>query len=293
MRILALLPHPAIAFPFRRLPAALKNFYRHDGLTYAAALAFFFLLSMFPLLIFLASALAYVPVPDLFDRMIRLMSVVIPGTAMGRVKTVLADILQTNWGLLSFGIAGSIWVASLGYDAIINVLNLVYEVRHRRSYLNRRLLAIGLTILTGVMVIVALLMGLLGPYIGSLLLRVLGGNSLWVILWPYIRWLTILFFLVLALQIVYFVAPGERPSFRAQTPGALFAVGVWIIASFLLDWYFDNLGNFRMTYGVLGAVITLLTWFYATAVAMLVGAELNAEIGRGTTSKAEPPIASL
>lgn len=284
MRISTLIPHPRIRFHFRSLPGALKHLYLHDGLTYGAALAFFFLFSMFPLLIFLASILAYVPVPNLFDRILNLMSLVVPTSAMGRVEAVLADILRTNIGLLSFGIAGSIWVASLGYDAIINALNLVFEVRHRRPYWKRRLVAIGLTILTGVMVVVALLMGVLGPFVGSLLPKVLGVDSLFVILWPYIRWVSILCSLVLALQIIYFLAPCERMSFRSQTPGALFAVGVWIVVSIVLDWYFKNFANFSETYGVLGAVIALLTWFYATAITLLVGAEFNAEIVRRKTA---------
>jgi membrane protein len=283
MRVSTLVPRPRIRFLFRSLPGALKNFYRHDGLNYGAALAFFFLFSMFPLLIFLASILAYVPIPNLFDRVVELMTLVMPANAMVRVKIVLADILQTNLGLLSFGIAGSIWVASLGFDAIINALNLVFEVHRRRSYLKRRLVAVGLTMLTGVMVVLALLLGVLGPFVGSLLPRLLGVDSPFVILWPYIRWTAIFCSLVLSLQFIYFLSPGERPPFRSQTPGALFAVAVWIGASLVLDWYFDNFANFSQTYGVLGAVIALLTWFYATAIALLVGAEFNAEIGRRKT----------
>lgn len=293
MRILSSIPHPAIGSFFRLLPGTVRNFLRHDGLTYSGALAFFFLLSMFPLMIFLASVLAYVPVPDLFHHAVRVMSMVVPGSAMGRVRTVLADILKTNLGLLSFGILGSIWVASLGFDAIINSMNLVYEVQKRRPYWKRRLVAIGLTILTGAMVILALLMGVLGPLVGSLLPKVLGVNSLFVIVWPYIRWASILVSLVLALQIIYFLAPAKRLPFRSQTPGTLFAVAVWIVASFVLDWYFDRFANFRQTYGVLGAVIALLTWFYATANALLLGAELNAEIARGKRSEGEPPLSSL
>jgi membrane protein len=288
MRVSAPARLPAIALPFRCLPGALKHFFRHDALTYGAALAFFFLLSLFPLLIFLASALAYVPVPNLFDRMVDLLSLVMPTGAMGRVKIVLADILRTNLGLLSFGILGSIWVASLGFDAIINALNLVFEARRRRPYWKRRLLAVGLTGLTGVMVVLAMLMGVLGPFVSSLLPKVLGGNSVFVVLWPYVRWLAILFSLVLSLQIIYFLAPAERPSFRSQTPGTLFALAVWIGASVLLNWYFVNFANFRQTYGVLGAVIALLTWFYATGLALLLGAELNAELLRHQRAQAAP-----
>lgn len=291
MRSSSSVARSAVGIFFRAFPGALRDFFRHDGLTYAAALAFFFLLSMFPLLIFLASALAYIPVPHLFDRLVRLMSLVIPSGAMGRVKTVLADILRTNVGLLSFGIVGSIWIASLGYDAAINALDLVYEKRSRRSYWNRRALAIELTILTGAMVVAALLIGVLGPIVGSLLPKVIGVNALFVHLWPWIRWVAILALLVLALQLLYCLAPRDRPPFWYQMPGALLAVASWIGSSFVLDWYFDNFARFRVTYGVLGAVIALLMWLYASAIALLIGAEVNQEIAGERAAKNRTPSA--
>lgn len=289
MRVSFAFTHSLIGSFFQPFRGAFRDFFRHDGLTYAGALAFFFLLSMFPLLIFLASALAYIPVPHLFDRLVHLMALVIPSSAMGRVKTVLADILSTNFGLLSFGILGSIWVASLGFDALINALDLVYEKSGHRSYWNRRLLAIELTVLTGVMVVVALLMGVLGPLVGSLLPKVMGVNSLFVHLWPWIRWVGMLALLVLALQIIYSLAPRDRLSFWSQMPGALLAVGSWIAGSFALDWYFDNFARFRVTYGVLGAVIALLMWLYASAIALLIGAELNEEIASEKEAKNRAP----
>ena len=269
------------------LPHSLRKFYQDDSLTYGAALAFFFLLSMFPLLIFLASALAYIPIPDLFTHIVQLMSLVVPSNAMGRIRTILADVLQTNLGLLSFGIAGAIWIASTGFDALIGVLDKVFEVRQSRPYWKRRVLAVGLTLLIGVMVIAALLAGVTGPFLGSLLPRIFGVHSMFVILWPYIRWTLILLFLVLSLQIIYLVAPSRRESFLSQTPGALLAVTVWIGISILLNLYLAHFANYNRIYGTLGAVIALLIWFYVTALAILLGAELNAELVRQKrTSKA-------
>jgi membrane protein len=276
-RSLWLLPR---AFLLEYLPNSLKKFYQHDSLTYGAALAFFFLLSIFPLLIFLASALAYIPVPDLFTQIVHLMSLVIPTNAMGRIRVILAEILQTNLGLLSFGIAGAIWIASAGFDALIGVLDRVFEVQHTRPYWKRRLLAVGLTLLIGVMVVLALLAGVLGPFLGSLLPKILGVHSLFLILWPYVRWTAIVLFLILSLQLMYMVAPSHRHTFLSQTPGAVLAILVWIGISFLLNWYVARFVNYKQIYGALGAVIALLIWFYVTALAILLGAELNAELIR-------------
>lgn len=259
------------------LAPTLKSFYGNDALTYAGALAFFFLLALFPLLIFLASALAYVPVANLFHEIVDVMSLLVPAKAMGRVETVLANVLRKDPGLLSFGIVAAIWIASAGFEAMINALNRVYEVPKSRPYWRKRLLALGLTVLIGAMVIVAVVAGLAGPFLRSLLPRILHADSLLLALWPWLRWATILLFLVLAIQLVYFVAPNRRQSFREQFLGALLAVAVWIGVSLVLDLYMTHFTSYSQIYGVLGAVIALLTWFYITALALLLGAELNAE----------------
>jgi len=260
--------------------SALKNFYRNDALTYAGALAFFFLLALFPLLIFLASALAYIPAPNLFGRIVDVMSLMVPAEAMGRVELVLADVLEKDVRLLSFGIVGSLWVASVGFEAIIGALDRVYQVRKSRPYWKKRLLSLGLTVLIGGMIVVAVVAGVVGPIFVSRLPGVLGVDSLLIALWPYVRWPIILLFLVLSIQILYFVGPNCEQSFRQQTPGAFLGVAVWIGASILLDFYLAHFTSYSEIYGVLGAVIALLTWFYITALALLLGAEWNAELTR-------------
>lgn len=273
-------------FALSCFPNALRNFYRNDSLTYAGALAFFFLLALFPLLIFLATALAYVPVPDLFQEVVNVMSLVVPTEAMGRVETVLSEVLRKDPGLLSFGILASIWIASAGFEAMINALNRVYEARQSRPYWKKRLLSLGLTVLIGGMVIVAVVAGLAGPLVRSLLPGVLGVDSLLVALWPYLQWVVILVFLGLAIQVIYFVGPNRKQSFREQIPGASLAVVVWIGASLLLDHYLIHFASYSEIYGVMGAVIALLTWFYMTALVLLLGAELNAEMIRRKAARA-------
>jgi membrane protein len=279
-------PYFSLNFALSCLPAALKNFYGNDALTYAGALAFFFLLSLFPLLIFLATALAYIPVPDLFQEVVNVMSLIVPAEAMGRVEIVLGEVLRKDAGLLSFGILASIWIASAGFEAVINAMNRVFDVRKARPYWKKRLLSLGLTVLVGGMVIVAVVAGLAGPLVRSLLPGVLGADSLLVALWPYFQWAVILLFLTLAIQFLYFVGPNRAQSFRAQIPGALLGVVVWIGASLLLNFYLVRYTRYSEIYGVMGAVIALLTWFYVTALALLLGAELNAEMIRRSAARA-------
>ena len=175
----------------RRLRSALANtirdFDRNDYLTQAAALAFFFLLSIFPLFIFLASLFAYVPIPNLFDQILEILAVAVPKNAMGVVTGVLQDVLQTNSELLSIGIAGAIFAASSGFTAMINVLNLAYDVREGRPYWKKRLVAIGLTLLTGIAAGVALVAIALGPQFGTWLASRAHVEWVFAAAWPSIR----------------------------------------------------------------------------------------------------------
>ncbi len=273
----------------RALAATARDFDRHDYLTQAAALAFYFLLSIFPLLIFLASLLAYVPVPNLFNQILDVLAVVVPSNAMGVVKGVLHDVLDTNPELLSVGIAGAILAASSGFTAMINVLNIAYDVLEGRPYWKKRLVAIGLTLLTGSGAGVALTAIALGPQFGQWLASHLHVAWVFAALWPYVRWSAIAGFAVLSIEVIYFLAPNIKQKFLVQVPGATLAVLSWIMASWGLSWYLRSFAHYNKTFGALGAVVGLMLWLYISALAIILGAELNAELLRSTAGEVLPP----
>src|SRR5215813_9436626 len=105
-----------------------NDFDRHNYLNYAAALSYFFLLSVFPLLIFLASLLSFIPVPNLFSQSLEIMAKIVPAEAMGVVRNVLTDVLKSNPGLLSFSIVSAIFAASGGFASLISTLNVAHDV---------------------------------------------------------------------------------------------------------------------------------------------------------------------
>lgn len=264
----------------RALVCAAKDFVRNNYLTYAAALAFFFLLSLFPLLIFMASALTLVPLPNLFDQILELMARVVPPDAMGVVQGVLRDILRGGTSLLSLGILGAIWAASGGFAAMIGAINVAYDVREGRPYWKKRLVAIGLTVLVGCMTVVALTAMVLGPRFGEWLAAHVNLSPVFAAVWPYLRWTAILAFTVLSVETLFYFAPNVRQRFWAQFPGALVTVVLWLGASYGLGRYLSSFADFNKTYGTLGAAVALMLWFYITALAVLIGAELNAELIR-------------
>jgi membrane protein len=268
---------------------------RNHTLQMAAALAYYFVLSLFPALILLSAVVAYLPVPDLFNQALALLARFLPADAMGLVRRVLADVVSPNKGtFLSLGILGTLWAASGGFAATIEALNIAYDVRDDRPFWKTRPLAVGLAFLTGTLLLVALSVMVVGPRFGGWLAGKVHLSGLFVLLWPYIHWTIAIGFTILAVEALYFLAPNVKQRFWATLPGAVIAVGCWIGLSYLLGIYFRHFGTFNKTYGTLGAAVALMVWLYWTGFAMLVGAELNQELAKISKEgklqeKHEPP----
>lgn len=284
----------------RALVATYADLQRNHTMQMAAALSYYFVLSLFPALIFLSAVVAYLPVPDLFNQALAWMARFLPADSMGLVRRVLADVVSPNKGtFLSFGILGTLWAASGGFAAAIEALNIAYDVKDDRPFWKTRPLALGLAAVTGVLLLVALSVMIVGPQFGEWLAGRIHLSNLFILLWPYIHWSIAVGFTVLAVEALYFLAPNVRQRFGATLAGAILAVGCWIGLSYLLGIYFRHFANFNRTYGTLGAAIALMVWLYWTGFAMLVGAELNAELakisreGRVQEKHEPPPITRI
>ena len=268
---------------------------QNHTLQMAAALAYYFVLSFFPALIFLSAVVAYLPVPDLFNQALALMARFLPADSMGLVRRVLGDVVTPNRGtFLSFGILGTLWAASGGFAAIIEALDTAYQVKDDRPFWKTRPLAVGLVFIVGALVLISLSVMVAGPRFGVWLAGRIHLSGLFVLLWPYIHWTIAVGFAVVAIEALYFLAPNVKQRFIATLPGAVLSVGCWIGLSYVLGTYFRHFGSFNRTYGTLGAAIALMVWLYWTGFAMLVGAELNAELAKISNEgklqeKHEPP----
>ena len=268
---------------------------RNHTLQMAAALAYYFVLSLFPALIFLSAVVAFLPLPDLFNQALGMMARFLPPDSMGLVRRVLSDVITPNRGtFLSFGILGTLWAASGGFSAAIEALNIAYDVQDDRPFWKTRPLAMGLALVTGALMLVALSVMIVGPRFGEWLAARVHLSYLFVLLWPYVHWAIAIGFTILVVEALYFLAPNVKQRFLATLPGAILAVGCWIALSYLLGLYFRHFGSFNKTYGTLGAAIALMTWLYWIGFAMLVGAELNSELAKISRhgkieQKHEPP----
>jgi membrane protein len=245
----------------------------------AAAMSYYFLLALVPLLIFLSAMLGYLPIPNLFDQLLDLLAVLVPPQAMQMVEHILASLLIPHrGGLLSFGLLSYLWMASGGFAASIEALNVAYDVEKTRSWWRDRLRALLLTLTTGLLSLVGLLLIIAGPRFGHLLTELFPVPTAFAQIWPLLRLVTIFATIVLAVEIQYYLAPNLKQRFMPTLPGALIAVGGIFLSSAGLSYYFRHLANYNKTYGSLGAVIILMLWFYVVGLLLIVGAEWNAEL---------------
>jgi membrane protein len=267
---------------------------RNHTLSFAAALSYYFVLAFFPALIALAALVAYLPVPTLFDTIVGALGRVVPAASMGLVKRVVADVISPSRGaLLSFGLLGTLWTCSSGFSDIIEALNVAYDVPETRSIWKTRWLSLWLTVLIGGLVTLAFAFMIVGPRFGEFLAYHLGVSWMFAMIWPVLRYVLAVTFIVLAVEGLYFMAPNVKQSFAATLPGAILAVVGWILLSDALSYYFQKFAHLNKTYGVLGGGIALLMWLYWSGFIILLGAELNSEIiqerGDGKLALKQPP----
>lgn len=247
----------------------------------AAALSYYSILSVFPGLIFLSAVLGLLLLGNLFNDLMTSMSHLLPADTMQIVKSVLHQVLSSHrrtW--LSFGMLGIIWTASSGFAALIEALDIAYDVPEDRPYWQLRLLSIGLAAIAGGLLLIELTAMIVGPRFGDWMAAHLGLSGVFAAIWPVLRWTIAISFTVLAVEFIYFLAPNIKQRFGATLPGAIFSVIVWNGLSYLLGIYFSHFADLNRVYGTLAGFIAFMTWLYWTSFALLVGAELNAKLAK-------------
>lgn len=265
----------------RLLVVVYNELWRTRVFTVAAALAFYFLLSLVPLIVIFSSLLQFLPITDVFQRMLDLMAEIVPAESMSFVESLVASILTPARGkLLTFGVAGYLWTASGGFSSLIEALDIAYDVPQSRSWWRDRLRALVLTFSSGGLVSLSLVALLAGPRVGHFLSEFFPTPMAFEHLWPLLRISFTFLAFVVSLELIYYLGPNVKHSFASTQPGALFAIAVWFVGSAGLSFYLNHLSNYNATYGSMGALAGLMLWFYLTALAILIGAELNAELAK-------------
>lgn len=255
-----------------------RNFSDNDLSTYAAALAYRALFSVFPFILFLMALLGFLHLPAFFDWLREQAALALPPVAMQQVDPVIDQLQRSQGGLMSFGILLALWTASIGVRALMNAMNKVYAVVESRPSWKLVLLSVAYTVGLAFMMLLAAGFMTMGPQIMSWIAAQIGMEQILVAVWAWIRWPLAIFLLMLAVALIYYATPDVEQDFRFITPGSVVAVVVWLAASLGFGIYVQNFADYNATYGSIGAIIVLLLYFYISAAVLLLGAQLNAVI---------------
>ena len=263
-----------------------------DLFTRAAALSFYFLLALFPLLLFLTALLGYFADSgtELRENLHSYLGGVVPRSASELISTTISEINKgTGSGKLSFGLIVSLLFASSGMGAVSETLNAAYGVRESRPWWKVRLIAVGLTVALAVLILCALTLMFYGGWIGEAVSNYFGLGKAFTFAWGVFQWPIVLAFMLLALALIYHFAPDlYHRKWHWVTPGSAVGISIWILVSLCFRIYLRYLNTYSVIYGSLGAVIILLLWFYLTGAAILAGGKVNAEIENAAARAGEP-----
>lgn len=245
----------------------------------AAALGFYLTLAIFPGMIFVMAVIPYLPIANVDQAIMDLLRQALPGAAADTFAGMVDEVAnERRSGLLSLGLAAALWASSSGMYAIMQQMNIAFNVREGRPFLEARATALGLTLLFGVLVLSAFSLVVLGGVIQHWIGSRFGFSGALLMFFAGFRWVVIMLALLLAFALVYYLAPNVRRPFSIVTPGTVTATLLFIAASLGFRLYTSNFANFDATYGSIGAVIVLMLWLYMAGFVILLGAEIDVAI---------------
>jgi membrane protein len=259
--------------------------FREDNLTdWAAALTYYAILSIFPALIVLVSILGLAGV-SATNAILSNIKDLGPGPAQDIISGAIKEIAaSTSTAGVAFvlGLLASLWSASGYVGAFSRAANVIYEMEEGRPFWKLRPIQIGMTLILLLLVAISAIAVVISGPLASEVGKVLGIQGTAVTIFNIVKWPVIVVVLMTMLAILYYGAPNVRhPGFRWITPGGVLAVLLWMLASVGFAFYVSNFSSYNATYGSLAGVIIFLIWLWISNVAVLLGAEMNAEIERG------------
>ena len=258
------------------------NMNENDLLNRAYELAYNFLLAVFPMLLVLLALLGIFASEGskLRSDLFYYFEVALPPSAYHLVTQTLEEIIRASGGgKLTFGLVFALYSGSAGMTQLMTTLNAAYAVRERRSWLRVHLVSLALTLAISVLIIAALLLVVGGGYVITLVGQHIGLSSATYVAIKIVQWTFALAFVISAFATIYYFAPNVlEQHWYWITPGSLFGVTLWVVASAGLRAYLHFSNSYSKTYGSLGAVMILMLWFYVTGLAFLIGGQINATI---------------
>jgi YihY family inner membrane protein len=267
--------------------------FRVDNLSdWAAALTYYSVLSIFPALLVLVSLIDLAG-PGTSQTLLDNLGQVAPGSVNQILKTAIQNLQQTRGpaGVLALvGLAVALWSASGYIAAFMRASNAIYDVPEGRPIWKKLPIRLGVTVVVMVLLAVSAVVVVATGGVADRLGRLLGIDSAAVTAWNILKWPVLLLVVSFMFALLYWASPNARQGFRWVTPGGILAVVVWVLASVAFAIYVANFGSYNKTYGSLASVIIFLVWLWLSNTAILLGAELNAELERGRAIAGGHPV---
>ncbi len=245
----------------------------------AAQLSYFFFLALFPAILFLLALASFFPLSSIADDVGRSLGPFVSSQVLALIQEQMQRLANNeDGGLLTFGVAAALWSSSAALVSIVGALNRAYDIDEGRPWWQVRLVAIGLTLGAAAFVLVALSLVLAGPALAAWLGRTTGWGAAFEWTWLVLQWPLVFMLVATAIGLVYYFGPDADQDWAWITPGAIAATVLWLLGSLLFKIYVANFTDYEGSYGTVGGVIVVLLWLYVSGIAILIGAELNAEI---------------
>jgi membrane protein len=272
---------------YLRVPLGWKDLFRRmvkealadDVFNLAAQQAYYFFFALFPALLFVLAVASFFPLQGLIDNVVQMMSRFAPQD----VIKIIADAIkgfssQNSGGILTFAFFVTLWSSSGAMVSIITTLNAAYDVTESRPWWKTRLIAIALTVGIAVFILAAMFLVIAGPTMAERIATNMGLGAAFKWAWWVLQWPVVFALVVSAVGSVYYFAPDVEQDWVWITPGSILATVLWLAVSLGLKLYYQLVPNANAAYGTIGGIMVLMLWFYSSGIALLLGAELNAEI---------------
>jgi membrane protein len=260
-----------------------------DVFDLAAQQAYYFFFALFPAILFVIAIASFFPLATLTSDVVAMLGQFVPQAVSDIVTQAMTSLSKQNsGGVLTFGFLITIWSSSGAMVSIITTLNAAYDVTESRPWWKTRVIAIGLTLSLAVFILVSMFLIIAGPTVAEhLAVRLhLGPAFTWA--WWILQWPVVFAFVATAIAVIYYFAPDVEQDWIWITPGSILATGLWIGISLALKLYYQMMPNANAAYGTIGGVMVLMLWFYVSGLALLLGAELNAEIEHASPYGKDP-----
>lgn len=252
----------------------------------AAQLAYYFLLAIFPLLIFLLSIVPLFQIqPEVITGFIQDYA---PAEISSLLEGIIGDVLENSGGgTLSLGLILTLWSASNGMTALMNAFNVAYDVEDNRNFFVTKSLSVFFTLILSLSVILTFVLIVFGGQIGDLMFGVIGLDDQFQYVWSLIRSILPVLLVLIVFLIMYVTAPNIKLKLKSVIPGTLFTTIAFLVASWGFSFYVSNFSNYSATYGSIAGVIILIFWLYITGVIIILGAQINSILYKRELRKKE------